>query len=155
MMMMMMMMILKDYAAFSLPFHTSRVCPFCRFLPFLAQKIKNAEEIASGDKKPPDYFAPDEEFPMSDEDEFEDVTVSVRFYGFLSCHVVETVRFPPSRVTFSFAPPDLQYNFRRRHGFASSHGNYPADKRLCSPCVTPTFRRLVSISRYRIVRDVM
>ena len=47
------------------------MCPFAR------AKIKTAEDIASGDKKPPDYFAPDEEFPMTDEDEFEDVTVSV------------------------------------------------------------------------------
>ena len=46
------------------------MCPFAR------AKIKTAEDIASGVKKPPDYFAPDEEFPMSDEDEFEDVTVS-------------------------------------------------------------------------------
>lgn len=37
----------------------------------------NAEQIASGEKKSPDYFAPDEEFPMTDEDEFEDVTVSI------------------------------------------------------------------------------
>lgn len=43
-------------------------------LPF---QIMNAEQIASGEKKPPDYFAPDEEFPMTDEDEFEDVTVSI------------------------------------------------------------------------------
>ncbi|CAB1113770.1 unnamed protein product [Ectocarpus sp. CCAP 1310/34] len=38
-------------------------------------QIQNAEQIASGEKKPPDYFAPEEEFPMSDEDEFEDVTI--------------------------------------------------------------------------------
>lgn len=43
-------------------------------IPF---QIANAEQIASGEKKPPDYFAPDEEFPMTDEDEFEDVTVSI------------------------------------------------------------------------------
>lgn len=39
-------------------------------------QIQNAEKIASGEKKPPDYFAPEEEFPMEGEDEFEDVTVS-------------------------------------------------------------------------------
>ncbi|CAM9588147.1 unnamed protein product [Ectocarpus fasciculatus] len=38
-------------------------------------QIQNAEQIASGEKKPPDYFAPEEEFPMSDDDEFEDVTI--------------------------------------------------------------------------------
>ncbi|CAN0293828.1 unnamed protein product [Pylaiella littoralis] len=38
-------------------------------------QIQNAEKIASGEKKPPDYFAPDEEFSMSDEEEFEDVTI--------------------------------------------------------------------------------
>lgn len=40
-------------------------------------QIQNAEKIASGEIKPPDYFAPEEEFPMSDDDEFEDVTVSL------------------------------------------------------------------------------
>lgn len=46
--------------------------------PILAPfQILNAEKIASGEKKPPDYFAPDEEFPMSEEDEFEEVTVSI------------------------------------------------------------------------------
>lgn len=41
----------------------------------------NAEKIASGEKKPPGYFAPDEEFPLGDEDEFEDVTVSIVLYS--------------------------------------------------------------------------
>lgn len=53
--------------------------------PILARfQIINAEKIASGEVKPPDYFAPDEEFPMSDEDEFEDVTVSVVPLRYLS-----------------------------------------------------------------------
>lgn len=44
-------------------------------------QIMNAEKIASGEKKPPGYFAPDEEFPLGDEDEFEDVTVSIVLYS--------------------------------------------------------------------------
>lgn len=48
---------------------------FVPFLLLLPLKIKQAEQVASGER-PPGYFDPEQEYPEGEEDEFEEVTVS-------------------------------------------------------------------------------
>ena len=45
------------------------------FSPLFILKIKQAEQVASGER-PAGYFDPEQESPLGEEDEFEEVTVS-------------------------------------------------------------------------------
>lgn len=59
--------------------------PLVPLLLLLLLKIKQAEQVASGER-PPGYFDAEQEYPEGEEDEFEEVTVSSDTSAPL-CHV--------------------------------------------------------------------